>query len=123
MYFTDITFDEVRVPHFETENSIDLKPILADMGVPSVFDPDANSLSKIADSLYVSNYTQKAKIIVNEKGTEVAAATYWSLNLLSSSSVKREPVTFIADRPFLYAICDERTGTILFVGRVVDLGK
>lgn len=123
MEFRNITFDEVRVPHFETENCIDLKPIVADMGVPSIFNPVANSLNKIADSLYISNYIQKAKIIVNEMGTEAAAAVAVNWVILGCADSKRKPITFIADRPFIYAIYDERTSTILFVGRVVDLRK
>ena len=46
------------------------------MGVTSIFDSTANSLKQITDSLYVSNYSHKAKITVNEKGTEAAAASH-----------------------------------------------
>ena len=45
------------------------------MGVKSIFNPTANSLNQITDSLYVSTYEQIAKIKVNEKGTEAAAVT------------------------------------------------
>ncbi|MCR5568774.1 MAG: serpin family protein [Paludibacteraceae bacterium] len=88
------------------------------MGVTSIFDSTANSLKQITDSLYVSNYSHKAKITVNEKGTEAAAASH--LNFIVCG-VSQNPVKFIADYPFLYAIFDERTGAVLFVGRVVSL--
>ena len=121
--FKSITFDEVRVPHFETECDINLKLILTDMGVHNIFVPNANSLNQIADDLFVSNYMQKVKIKVDEVGTEAAAVTTNCFALSSGIGMKRKPVTFIADHPFLYAICDERTGTILFMGRVVNLEK
>ena len=66
---------------------------------------------------------QKVKIKVDEVGTEAAAVTTNCFALSSGIGMKRKPVTFIADHPFLYAICDERSGTILFMGRVVNLEK
>jgi len=58
----------------------------------------------------------KAKIIVDEEGTEAAAATYTIVDRIAIDPYE----TFCADRPFLYAIRDTRTGALLFTGRVVD---
>ncbi|MBS7362541.1 MAG: hypothetical protein KIH03_01885 [Paludibacteraceae bacterium] len=82
MDFTKKNFDEVLVPHFETKTNIDLKKLLEGMGVKSIFNPTANSLNQITDSLYVSTYEQIAKIKVNEKGTEAAAVTHWTMAIL-----------------------------------------
>lgn len=120
MDFTKKTFDEVLVPHFETKTNIDLKKLLEGMGVKSIFNPTANSLNQITDSLYVSTYEQIAKIKVNEKGTEAAAVSSWQMALCSSMDPVEHNI-FIADHPFIYAIVDEKTGAILFVGRVVNL--
>ena len=120
MKFTEKNFDEVLVPHFETKTNIDLKNLLKGMGVQSIFIQYANSLNQITDSLYVSEYEQIAKIKVNEKGTEAAAVTSWHLALWSSMSPVEHNI-FIANHPFIYAIVDEKTGAILFVGRVVNL--
>lgn len=120
MDFTKKTFDEVLVPHFETKTNIDLKNLLEGMGVKSIFNPTANSLNQITDSLYVSTYEQIAKIKVNEKGTEAAAVSSWQMALWSSMDPVEHNI-FIADHPFIYAIVDEKTGAILFVGRVVNL--
>ncbi len=120
MKFTEKNFDEVLVPHFETKTNIDLKKLLEDMGVKSIFNPTANSLNQITDSLYVSTYEQIAKIKVNERGTEAAAVSSWQLALWSSMSPVEHNI-FIANHPFIYAIVDEKTGAILFVGRVVNL--
>ena len=90
------------------------------MGVQSIFIQYANSLNQITDSLYVSKYEQTARIKVNERGTEAAAVTSWQLALWSCMSPVEHNI-FIADHPFIYAIVDEKTGAILFVGRVVNL--
>ena len=120
MDFTKKNFDEVLVPHFETKTNIDLKKLLEGMGVKSIFNPTANSLNQITDSLYVSTYEQIAKIKVNEKGTEAAAVTHWTMAIWGGKSPVEHNI-FIADHPFIYAIVDEKTGAILFVGRVVNL--
>ncbi len=120
MKFTEKNFDEVLVPHFETKTNIDLKKLLEGMGVKSIFNPTANSLNQITDSLYVSTYEQIAKIKVNEKGTEAAAVSSWQMALWSSMSPVEHNI-FIANHPFIYAIVDEKTGAILFVGRMVNL--
>ena len=120
MKFTEKNFDEVLVPHFETKTNIDLKKLLEGMGVKSIFNPTANSLNQITDSLYVSEYEQIAKIKVNEKGTEAAAVTHCTMAIWGGKSPVEHNI-FIANHPFIYAIVDEKTGAILFVGRVVNL--
>ncbi len=120
MDFTKKTFDEVLVPHFETKTNIDLKKLLEGMGVKSIFIQYANSLNQITDSLYVSKYEQTARIKVNERGTEAAAVTHWTMAIWGGKSPVEHNI-FIANHPFIYAIVDEKTGAILFVGRVVNL--
>jgi serpin B len=58
----------------------------------------------------------KAVIEVNEKGSEAAAATAVSLE----ESGPPERIEFIVNRPFLFLIADDRTGSILFMGKVVE---
>ena len=120
MKFTEKNFDEVLVPHFETKTNIDLKNLLKGMGVQSIFIQYANSLNQITDSLYVSEYEQTARIKVNERGTEAAAVTHWTMAIWGGKSPVEHNI-FIANHPFIYAIVDEKTGAILFVGRVVNL--
>lgn len=120
MDFTKKNFDEVLVPHFETKTNIDLKNLLKGMGVQSIFIQYANSLNQITDSLYVSKYEQTARIKVNERGTEAAAVTHWTMAIWGGKSPVEHNI-FIANHPFIYAIVDEKTGAILFVGRVVNL--
>ena len=70
--------------------------------------------------LYISKVLHKAFVDVNEEGTEAAAAT--AVILTGKSLVLRKPFvpTFRADRPFLFLIKDKVTGSVLFMGRMVD---
>ena len=60
---------------------------------------------------------QAAFVEVNEKGTEAAAATGVKMGL---KSIIPPRVIFRADHPFIFALRDNRTGAVLFLGRVVD---
>ena len=73
--------------------------------------------------LYISKVFHKAFAEVNEKGTEAAAATAVVMAVPLSAMVPRDlPFTpeFRADRPFIFAIRDKATGSILFLGRMMD---
>jgi serpin B len=73
------------------------------------------------EKLYIGAVIHKAFVDVNETGTEAAAAT---AVIMRAGGVPQQPArgTFHADRPFLYTICDNRTGSILFVGRIANPG-
>jgi len=106
----------VYLPRFEMTKFFSLNGVLADMGMPSVFDPAAADLSGIdgARDLFVQTAVHKAFVKVNEEGTEAAAATGISVGYTSV------PTPFTADHPFLFLIRDNVTGSILFLGRVTD---
>lgn len=73
------------------------------------------------DSLFLSAVFHKAFIEVNEEGTEAAAATAITFPFMAARRSKPQPVPiFRADHPFLYAIRDRKSGTILFLGRMID---
>lgn len=63
---------------------------------------------------YVSFIRQKAYIAVDEKGTEAAAATGLVLSITSITTSNRRP--FICNKPFVYFIRNNNSGTILFGG-------
>ena len=111
----------VFLPKFKLEEKISLKQTLSAMGMPQAFEPNGFlGMSDAADAwkLYLSHVAHKAYVDVNEEGTEAAAATAIMARTLS---VRIEPPipTFRADRPFLFLIRDTRTGTILFLGRMM----
>jgi serpin B len=69
--------------------------------------------------LYISDVIHKAFISVDETGTEAAAATAVIVGV-SAVPMPEEPVIMTIDRPFIFLIRDIQTGTILFLGRVMD---
>ncbi|PNX62821.1 serpin-ZX-like protein [Trifolium pratense] len=72
--------------------------------------------------LYVSNIFQKSFIEVNEEGTEAAAvATTCMATAMCGYVVEPPPpIDFVADHPFLFLIREDLSGTILFVGQVLN---
>ena len=106
------TYITVSIPKFETKTHYDLIPELMDLGITLIF--GGGDFSGISDSdMSVATATQDAYVNVNEEGTEAAAVT--ALVMIETASP-----TFIADRPFLFFIQDGESGTILFMGKIVD---
>lgn len=71
----------------------------------------------IAPGIFITAALHGAKVIVDEKGTEAAAATAMAF---TESAPPQAELTIVADRPFLWAITHHDTGAILFVGRLTD---
>ncbi len=108
----------LTMPRFRVESAIGLRDVLAEMGMPAAFDPGQADFSGMDDSrdLYISHVLHKAFVVVDESGTEAAAATAVVIGLTSLPSHMEVTV----DRPFIFLIRDLQTGTILFIGRVVN---
>ena len=104
------------MPRFEFTVDFDLKTVLSAMGMPLAFDETKADFSGItkAERLYTQQALHTAYILVNEAGTEAAAVT---LVLEAPVSLPQE---LRIDRPFIFIIRDVPTGTILFVGRVLN---
>jgi serine protease inhibitor len=112
---------EVRVhlPKVELRTSYQLVDPLKAMGMAIAFDPDRADFGGIADrQLFISQVVHKTFLRMDEKGTEAAAATGVEIELTSAPSVP--PPTFRADHPFLVLIRDNRTGAVLFMGRIAE---
>ncbi len=105
-------------PRFGIETKTDLAATLAALGMPSAFDDRADfSGITTAERLEISDVVHQATIDVDEKGTEAAAAT---AVVMRATAMPAEPVSLRVDRPFLFALRDVPTGSILFLGRVGD---
>lgn len=118
---------EVFLPRFTTTwGAVDLRGDLAALGMPLAFELGGADFSGMdghrppdVDALYLSAVVHKTFIEVNEHGTEAAAATAAMMD--DGAALEPPPVSvFRADRPFLYAIRDRRSGVLLFLGRMVD---
>jgi len=109
---------EVYLPKFKFScDTIDLKEILMQMGMKDAFTSNADfSGINGKKNLFISNVLHKTFVEVNEKGTEAAAASSLRMTLGSGPI----PPIFRADRPFIFIIKDNKTQSILFIGRLVN---
>lgn len=106
---------DIKLPKFKIEYEDELNSMLQGFGMKAAFDPERADFSKITDkSQYIDLVKQKCYIDVNEAGTEAAAAT----EVLMKAGIVANPIEFTADKPFLYAIADKKTGLIIFMGKV-----
>jgi len=117
---SEMQYSSVRLvfPKFEFETEISLAKTLAAMGMPEAFSGAADFSGMTGDKdLFISDVFHKAYVGVDEKGTEAAAATAVMMRL---TSAPENPIELTVDRPFLFAIRDHQTNSILFMGRVVS---
>jgi serpin B len=109
----------VSVPKFKMTSQFSLASVLKSMGMTDAFSSNANfSGINGKRDLFISAVIHKAFVDVNEEGTEAAAATGVTIKL-TSIGPSRTPV-FKADHPFLFLIRDNHSGSILFIGRVMN---
>ncbi len=115
----------VELPKFRLEAAVELSAMLKAMGMRQAFEPNQADFSGISGSreLAISAVIHKAFVDVTEQGTEAAAATAVAVGALAARPVPEAPVRFRADHPFLFLIRDTRSGTILFVGRLIEPSK
>ena len=112
---------DVKLPRFKLDYEETLNDSLKAVGMGVAFNPREADFSGIRPErdIYISQVKHKAVVEVNEEGTEAAAAT--SVGVTTTSIREpRERFSFIADRPFLMAIRDSKTGAILFMGAVME---
>lgn len=113
---------DVYLPRFKLRSEFLLSRTLKSMGMSLAFSDAADfSLVSRSESLMISEVVHQAFVDVDEEGTEAAAATAVLLAPTSAPFEPREPpkpILFRADHPFLFAIRDNRTGAVLFMGRL-----
>jgi serpin B len=110
----------LTMPKFEFSSDFSLKKVLSEMGMPLAFtgNADFSGMDGKRD-LQISDVIHKAFISVDEAGTEAAAATAVIMRL-TSAPVPEQIITMTIDRPFIFLIRDIQTGTILFIGNVMN---
>ena len=111
----------LTLPKFTFETKTKLNDQLKALGMTDAFDSARADFSGITGSrnLHIGLVQHNAFIKIDEKGTEAAAATAVVMND-TSTSTPADFKTLTVDRPFLFLIRDHATGTILFVGRVLN---
>jgi len=106
----------LTMPKFSVDTESNLKQALADMGMPIAFSGGADFSGIAEGGGFIGGVYHDAFVTVDEEGTEAGAAT--AVTILKAAP--GGPVEFTMDRPFIFLIRDIETGTILFIGRVVN---
>jgi serpin B len=107
----------VMLPRFTVTAEFRLRETLGRLGMPLAFSNTADFSGVVkGDRLKLSDVFHKAYVEVSEKGTEAAAATGGVM--VPTSAPRRE--LFRADHPFVFVIRENRTGSLLFVGRLAN---
>ena len=108
----------VTMPRFKFAFEIGLIKVLEQMGMVKAFQPETADFSKITEEdLYISSVIHKSFIDVNENGTEAAAVT--AIVFATTSAGNEPPKTyFTVNKPFVFAITENDTDAILFLGEV-----
>ena len=111
---------DVRFPRFAAESRLSLKPALSAMGMSSAFNLDRADFTGMTPKrpLFIEAVEHAALVEVNEEGTVAAAAT--SVSFGCAASAPPPPAEFHADHPFVFLIRDNHTGSVLFLGRIVN---
>lgn len=112
------------LPRFKMEYRVELKKHLSNLGMAVAFDPSKADFSEMLDAprgtnAYIYDVIHKSFCEVNEEGTEAAAATSVEMRLTSAME-PMDRFEMICDRPFFFAIADDETGLVLFMGSLVD---
>jgi len=110
---------DLYIPKFTTKFDFKLDSALKNMGMPIAFDASKADFSGMTGrkDLYISHVLHQAYINVNESGTEATAATAVIMNMTSALMY---PKVFKADHSFIYLIKDNATGSILFMGKIMN---
>ena len=115
---------DVKLPRFESMTELNLNDIMSALGMPNAF---VYGIAEFPDfcnkeDIYISLMKQVAKIEVNEAGTEAAAVTI--IGVKDWAGPEEPPhVKFHANRPFLYIISEQSTGSIFFIGQYMGNQK
>jgi serine protease inhibitor len=107
----------LQFPKFVLAYELSLNDVLKTLGMAFAFDPlraDFTKMYKGPNNVYISKVKHKTFVDVNEEGTEAAAVTSVEIGITSVGNFMR------VDRPFVFAIRENKSGTIVFIGKIVE---
>jgi serine protease inhibitor len=112
------TEGSLALPKFKMEYGEELKQALSSLGLGIAFDPERAQFSRMIEGphgLYIGGVLHKTFLEVDEEGSTAAAVT--GIQMMPSAVMRpKEDFNLVFNRPFLTAIVDEKSGTILFLG-------
>ncbi|MCI0696153.1 hypothetical protein L0337_29645 [candidate division KSB1 bacterium] len=108
----------LSLPKFLLEYDLTLNDVLKALGTAIAFSPDQADFTKMdkQGGLFISKVKHKTFVEVNEEGTEAAAVTSVEIGRTSIG----DAFAMRVDRPFVFVIRENHSGTILFVGKIVE---
>jgi len=111
----------LTMPKFKYNYDISMKKTLTKLGMNVAFSSDLANFDSISISkpLFIGDVIHQTFINVTEKGTEAAAITYVNTRGAAMPEKEKE-FNFVLDHPFVFVIRENRTGTIIFMGKVVE---
>ena len=116
----------IVMPKFKLQYSAELRTALEQLAMGIAFDEDRADFRRMTTSsvpVFISYLTHRAVVEVNEEGTEASTGSFIFFDepvpTTAAESVP-PPIPFIVNRPFFLAIRDNQTGTVLFMGIVMD---
>jgi len=108
---------DIKIPKFKIENNMELKDTLIDMGLKDAFDMNKADFSNLLKGqVYISKILQKTIIEVSEESTIASASS-------KEIAPGCPPSELIFNRPFIFAIGDNSSKSILFAGVMYDPSK
>jgi len=113
----------IKLPRFRTECDFSLNDSLKALGMEVAFDHDRadfGAMCPTPPNVYIDEVKHKTFVEVNEEGTEAAAVTSVEMGVTAAPPSEERPFEMVVDRPFLCAIRDNETGTVLFMGAIVE---
>lgn len=103
----------IHLPKFRLEYGTSLVDALQALGMEEAFDERADFSGMSPVGLAITDVLQKTFVNVDEEGTEAAAVTSVTMGVTSA------PSAIVVDRPFVFAIREKFSGTILFIGKIM----
>ncbi|HEX5275530.1 MAG TPA: serpin family protein [Candidatus Rubrimentiphilum sp.] len=106
---------QVMIPKFTATYDTSLVGVLKSLGMGIAFSgaADFSPMHTPPPGLTISDIRHQAYVRVDEKGTTAAAATSVTIGI---TAIEEPPKQFVVDRPFVFALRDEQTGSLLFIG-------
>lgn len=111
-----------EIPKFKAEYDLLMNDSLKSMGIQDMFAAGKADLSRMGSAadgnpLYISKVIHKTYISVDEKGTKAAAATV----MMANSGGAMQAKSVILNRPFIYAIIENKSNLPIFIGTMQDV--
>ncbi|XP_059630175.1 serpin-ZXA-like [Cornus florida] len=121
-HLKEVKLDEFWIPKFKFSYGLEASNYFKELGLTKPFQRlgefKGMSDSVYSEELFVSGVLHKSSVEANEEGTVAAAAT--TFGFVGCARFPPSKPSFVADHPFMFVIREEISGTLLFIGAVLN---